>query len=168
MLGSATPRQADRLAPLRAKGTSAWTPGTEHFLSNRWACPPRGITEPDTALLTHETNTCELFKNISIKLPGWLRAAPIHSAPAPSSPSASHSTVGKGGSKGGQNLLEDFFTLFPGTVQFLISSRLARSVEHGLALARALSRQSEETLEGGDHRTCRLQVRDQGHGLLLA
>lgn len=39
-----------------------------------------------TALLTHETNTCKLFKNISIKLPGWLRAAPIRSARAPSSP----------------------------------------------------------------------------------
>lgn len=46
---------------------------------------PWAITEPDKALLTHETNTCKLFKKISIKLPGWLRAAPIHSAHAPSS-----------------------------------------------------------------------------------
>lgn len=46
---------------------------------------PWAITEPDKALLTHETNTCKLFKNISIKLPGWLRAALIHSAHAPSS-----------------------------------------------------------------------------------
>lgn len=29
---------------------------------------------------------CRLFKKISIKLPGWLRAAPISSAHAPSHP----------------------------------------------------------------------------------
>lgn len=38
--------------------------------------PLPGITDPDTALLTQKTNTCKLFKKISIKLPGWLRAAP--------------------------------------------------------------------------------------------
>lgn len=88
MLDSATPRWVDRLFSLY-RGTSVWTRGTEHFLSNPWACYPMGITEPDTALLTHETNTCKLFKNISIKLPGWLRAAlstqpmrpPPHSSP---------------------------------------------------------------------------------------
>lgn len=29
-----------------------------------------------------------------------------------------------------------------------------------------MSRQSEETLEGDDLRTCGLQVRDEGHGLV--
>lgn len=116
MLDSASPRLADRLScPYR--GTSAWTQGKEHFLSNPWACYPVGITEPDTALLTHETNTCRLFKNISIKLPGWLRAAPIHSARAPSSPQPPiplWEVLGdaKISSRG-------FFPLFPGTVQFL-------------------------------------------------
>lgn len=50
-----------------------------------WVRFPTGITELDTALLTHKTNTCKLFKDISIKLPGWLRA--IHPlSGAPSSP----------------------------------------------------------------------------------
>lgn len=116
MLDSASPRWADRLSsPYR--GTSAWTQGTERFLSIPWACYPVGITEPDTALLTHETNTCRLFKNISIKLPGWLRAAPIHSAHAPSSPQPPillWEVLGEAkiSSRG-------FFPLFPGTVQFL-------------------------------------------------
>lgn len=70
-----------------------------------------GITEPDTALLTHETNTCKLFKNISIKLPGWLRAAPIRSARAPSSPQPIILEEGKISSRG-------FCTLFPGTISF--------------------------------------------------
>lgn len=49
-----------------------------------WVCYPIGITELDTALLTHRTNTCKLFKNVSIKLPGWLRAIhPLSGAPSP-------------------------------------------------------------------------------------
>lgn len=85
MLDGASPRRAGQLFSL-CRGASARTQGTEHFLSNPWACSPVGVTEPDKALLTHETNTCKLFKNISIKLPGWLRAAPIRSARAPSPP----------------------------------------------------------------------------------
>lgn len=57
----------------------------------------------------------QLFKNISIKLPGWLRAAPIHSAHAPSStPLQFHHRKFLGRPKS-----NDFFTRFPGTVQFL-------------------------------------------------
>lgn len=36
-----------------------------------------------TALLTHETDICKLFKVISIKLPGWLWTVLIHSAHEP-------------------------------------------------------------------------------------
>lgn len=50
------------------------------LLSDFWVCYPVGITNLDTALLIHETNTCKLFKNISIKLPGWLRAIHLLSA----------------------------------------------------------------------------------------
>lgn len=53
-----------------------------------WVRLPMGITELDTALLTHKTNTCKLFKNISIKLPGWLRAIhPLSGAPSSPDPS---------------------------------------------------------------------------------
>lgn len=74
---------------------------------------PIGITELDTALLTHKTNTCKLFKNISIKLPGWLRA--IH--PLSGAPSPAPSPVWE--------VLKEGQSLFPGTVPFLeqLSSR---------------------------------------------
>lgn len=98
------------------RGTSAWTRETEHFLSNPWACSPVGITEPDTALLTHETNTCKLFKNISIKLPGWLRAAPstqpVRPPPPPHIPLWELLGEGKISSRGS-------FTLSQGTIQFV-------------------------------------------------
>lgn len=171
MLDSATPRWADRLfSPYR--GNSAWTRGTEHFLSSPWACSPMGITEPDTASLTHETNTCKLFKNISIKLPGWLRAAPIHSARAPSSPQPPF-CYGYGRFLRRPKSLLEVSAAFSqeesvsGT-GFQAGSRLPRRVGHGLALGGALSRQSEETLEGDDLRTCRLQARDERHGLWFA
>lgn len=56
MLDGASPRRAGQLFSL-CRGASARTQGTEHFLSNPWACSPVGVTEPDKALLTHETNT---------------------------------------------------------------------------------------------------------------
>lgn len=49
-----------------------------------------------------------------------------------------------------------------------MGSRLARSVEHGLALGQALFKKNEETLERDDLGTCRLQIRDEGYRLLLA
>lgn len=109
LLDNASPRWADWLfSPSR--GASAWSQWTEHFLSDPWVRLPMGITELDTALLTHKTNTCKLFKNISIKLPGWLRAIhPLSGAPSSPDPSPVWEVL-----KGGQAL-----TPFPGIVQFL-------------------------------------------------
>lgn len=52
--------------------------------SGPWA-PSPGITDPDTALLTQETNTCELFKKFNKA--AWLAPGrPIRSAHAPPHP----------------------------------------------------------------------------------
>lgn len=108
MLNSASPRWADQLLRIGEP---------QHGLKGQnISYPTPGLAVPGdhTALLTHETNTCKLFKNISIKLPGWLRAAPIRSARAPSSPQPPIPPWEV--LRGGQNL---FCTLFPGIVQFL-------------------------------------------------
>lgn len=34
----------------------------DRAFSNPWTHCPEGVTEPDTASLTHKTNTCKLFK----------------------------------------------------------------------------------------------------------
>lgn len=74
MLDSASPRWADRLLSLW-RGTSAWTQGTEYSPPNPWG---------HTALLTHETNTCRLFKKYFNKT-AWLAPG----CPYPLSPCAS-------------------------------------------------------------------------------
>lgn len=97
----ASPRWADQLSyPYR--GNSAWTQETEHFLSNPWACYAMGITEPDTALLTHETNTCRLFKKYFNKTAWLAPGCPYPLSPCALLPPTPHSTMV--GSWGGQNL----------------------------------------------------------------
>lgn len=131
-LTGSSPRVGEPQHGLKGRNISYLAPG----LALPWA-----ITEPDKALLTHETNTCKLFINISIKLPGWLRAAPIHSAHAPSStppPIPLWEVLGEA-----KISSRDFFTHFPrnspvsGT-GFQAGGRLAGSVGHGSALAWAL------------------------------
>lgn len=146
-LDRASPAQAEQLLPLY-RGGSTWTRGTEHFLSNPWACSPVGITEPDNALLTHETNTCKLFKNISIKLPGWLRAAPSAQPVRPPHPFYYERFWGGGGPK---SLLEAS-SPFPGNSPVSGTGSpagLPRDAGPGSALGGALSGQSEDTLEEG-------------------
>lgn len=98
------PRWADQLlSPCR--GTSAWTQGTEYSLPSPW---------DHTALLTHETNTCRLFKKDFNKT-AWLAPG----CPYPLSPCALPAPPFHYGRFLGRPKSRVSCTLPPGIVQFL-------------------------------------------------